>query len=214
MHTDDERFASTLDGTRLSVGGSIYSDSAAHAPTPEGEAPSPWALSHSGLKPISRLSSDARMARIIPDSHHRHMLRYCSTFARNFIRSDYNFCAAKMTVARGGKVRAIEQAFKSAEEWYSKALAWLLQHAGRESTIHYSTIEVEIPTALAGRLIRLLNEYDNVWRLSMGSVMSELLQPEARQTLLLNAEKRLAMIRQACIPDTDRFDRDGTLLED
>lgn len=214
MHTDDEHFPSTPNGSRLSDGGNPYSAGDIPPPAPSDAEPSQWARALSGLTPIARLSGDTRMARIIPDSHHKHAIRYYSQFAREFIRGDYNFCAAKMTVARGGKVRAIEHAFKAGEEWYRKSVAWLLERSGREYRVIAATIEVDIPTALAGRLVRLLNEYDNVWCLSMGAVMSELLQPEARNSLLINARKRVEMVHQACIPDSAKFDHTGTLLDE
>src|SRR5438067_1118482 len=50
----------------------------------------------SGLKPIERLTSDTRIARINPESDTTTVLRYSSQFARDYIRSDYNFCAAKI----------------------------------------------------------------------------------------------------------------------
>src|SRR5262249_9817690 len=75
---------------------------AASAPKADVDSPPPIAAASygtaTGLKPIERMISDTRLERIIPNSDASTLLEYSSQFARTFIRSDYNFCAAKVTV--------------------------------------------------------------------------------------------------------------------
>src|ERR1700741_3761493 len=103
--------------------------SPAHVATPGSAPPGDAPLSNEptgpGLKPIERLTSDSRIARIIPQSDTRTILKYSSRFARDFVRSDYNFCAAKVTVARNGKLLALDAAFRATDEWLTKAIAWI-----------------------------------------------------------------------------------------
>ncbi|WP_320534289.1 DUF1845 domain-containing protein [Robbsia andropogonis] len=168
----------------------------------------------SGLPEIQRLSGDSRLARITPHSHVTHTIGYCSRFAREFIRSDYNFCASKLTLARGGKLRAIEASFKSTEEWINKTLDWLSTRTSRTMAMTYDRIELNIPHPLAGRLIRLLNEYDTIFERSASAVFSDMLDGESRNNILRNAERRIGKIHLVCQPDNDRFDFDGTLFEE
>lgn len=166
--------------------------------------------SGSGLKPIQRLISDSRIDRIVPESNAATHLQYCSQFARDFIRADYNFCAAKVTVARGGKVRALDKAFRESGEWLGKALTWIEQHPTRSFPLEHEVIELKITHPLAGRLVRCLTQYDRIFVRSMEVLLAGKIQPHERETLLLNAGKRLKHIVQVCIPDNNEYLSDGT----
>ena len=48
---------------------------------------SPYAAIESGLKPLTRLTSDDRIARIVPDTHAQTELAYYSKFAPEFLRA-------------------------------------------------------------------------------------------------------------------------------
>jgi hypothetical protein len=183
----------------------LVATSPAPAPTPES--------SGTGLKPIERLTSDSRIAKIVPQSDSRTVLKYSSLFARDFVRSDYNFCAAKVTVARNGKLRALDIAFREASEWFTKAIAWVEKHNAREFPLAHEEIELVVTHPLAGRLVRCLTQYDRLFIRSMEAVMSQKIQPTDRETILANAEKRIKHIVQVCIPDNDQYDFDGTRRE-
>ena len=196
----------------------------AHAPqslangdTPGGvaaaDAPPSNEPTGTGLKPIARLTSDTRIARIIPQSDTRTILKYSSLFARNFVRSDYNFCAAKVTVARNGKLKALDAAFRATDEWMTKAIAWIEKRNARSFPLASEEIELIITHPLAGRLVRTLTQYDRLASRSMEAVFSQKLQPEERVTLLANAEKRIRHIVHVCVPDDDQYEFDGSRRE-
>jgi hypothetical protein len=166
-----------------------------------------------GLKPIERLTSDTRIDRIIPDSDTVTVLRYSSQFAREFIRSDYNFCASKIAVARGGKVHAIETALRDASEWLRKATAWVEKHNARPMTLPHEVIELKITRPLAGLLVRCLTQYDRLFVSTLEAVLAEKIQGTDRETILANAAKRIRQIGQVCIPNNDQYDFDGTRRE-
>lgn len=162
-----------------------------------------------GLKPIARLTSDSRIERIIPTTDSRTVLQYSSRFAREFIRSDYNFCAAKVAVSRNGKLRALDRAFREADEWFSKAISWVEKHNARSFPLAHEEIELIVTHPLAGRLVRCLTRYDRIFTHSMEAVMSQKIMPNDRANLLANAERRIRQIVQVCIPDNDQYDIDG-----
>ncbi|MFM0700718.1 DUF1845 domain-containing protein [Paraburkholderia sediminicola] len=169
--------------------------------------------SGSGLKPIDRLTSDSRLARINPESDARTVLRYSSLFARNYIRSDYNFCAAKIAVARGGKVRALETALRETSEWLRKTEQWLLRHEARPIELPHDLIELTITRPLAGLLVRCLTQYDRVYARATERVVRGKITGEDRARILNNAERRLKQIVQICMPDNDQYDFDGERRE-
>lgn len=170
--------------------------------------------SGTGLKPIARLTSDSRIEKIIPESNARTVLRYSSQFARDFIRSDYNFCASKMAVARKGKVRALDTALRETSEWLSKAIAWVEKHNARELRMEYEEIELTITRPLAGSLVRCLTQYDRLWvRTLEAQLARKFATDDAREIALANAEKRIRHIRHVCMPDNDQYAADGSRLE-
>jgi hypothetical protein len=118
---------------------------------------------HGGLRPIKRLTSDDRLARIHPETLAKTELLYYSDFARTFVRSDFNLCAAKMTVARGGRLLALEAEFHTAEAFFSKALAWANRLHGRSTGLEPERVTLEIKHPMSGRLVRLLTIYDRLF---------------------------------------------------
>lgn len=167
------------------------------------------ATAGSGLKRIDRLTSDSRLSRINPESDAKTVLRYSSQFARNYIRSDYNFCAAKIAVARGGKVRALETALRETSDWLRKTEQWLLRHQVRPIELPHDLIELTITRPLAGLLVRCLTQYDRVYARATERMMTGKITGEDRARILDNAERRLKQVVQICMPDNDQYDFDG-----
>jgi hypothetical protein len=167
----------------------------------------------SGLKPIARLTSDSRVARIVPESDAVTVLLYSSQFARDFIRSDYNFCAAKIAVARGGKVRALETALRDTADWFRKTNEWIARHDARGIELPHETIELTITRPLAGLLVRCLTQFDRVFVGTFEALLAEKISSTDRANILANAEKRIKHVVQVCMPDNDHYDFDGTRRE-
>jgi len=213
--TSDPDFPpSNLDGILLPDAGSNTALGAAVVPLlaiVPAVAPPPTGT---GLKPIARLTGDSRIDRIVPESNARTVLRYSSQFARDFIRSDYNFCASKMAVARKGKVRALDMALRETADWLTKAIAWVDKHNARELRMEYEEIELTITRPLAGSLVRCLTQYDRLWVRTLEVQLARKFATEdARQNALANAEKRIRHIRNVCIPDNDQYAADGSRLD-
>ena len=172
--------------------------------------PSKAVESQSGLKPIQRLTSDDRLAKINPSTLARTEFMYYSRFVRDFVRSDYNFAAAKMAVARNGKLRAIENEFRVADAWLSKTVAAISKRHQRVMPVSAEKIELEIKHALSGRLVRLLVQYDRLFIGTMRCQMARTVSARERQSILEAAEARINQIPFLCIPDADQFASDGT----
>ncbi|RZF23605.1 DUF1845 domain-containing protein [Paraburkholderia sp. UYCP14C] len=164
------------------------------------------------LRPIKRLTSDDRLARIHPETLAKTELLYYSDFARTFVRSDYNFCAAKMTVARGGKLLALEAEFHTAETFFRKALAWANRLHGRRTGLEPERVTLEIKHPLSGRLVRLLTIYDRLFLKTMEALAGRSVMAHERKAALDAAAARLKQIPQLCIPDNDRYAPEGVLL--
>jgi hypothetical protein len=173
----------------------------------------PKLKSVSGLKPIERLTSDTRVARIVPESDTATVLHYSSQFARDFIRSDYNFCAAKIAVARGGKVQALQTALRDASEWLRKTSEWIARHDARPIEMLPEKIELVITRPLAGLLVRCLTQYDRIFVGSIAALLAEKITSTDRANILANAEKRIRHVVQICMPDNDQYDFDGERRE-
>ena len=170
--------------------------------------------SESGLRPLSRLTSDSRLARINADTLAETELPYYSKFTREFLRSDFNFAAAKMTVARGGKLIAIEAEFRAAEAFFKKALDWANKLPGRRTPVQPEMVTLEIKHAMSGRLVRLLSMYDQLFLKTMEALMLRSVTAQTRQAALEAAEIRVKQIPFLCIPDNNRFAPEGVLLPD
>lgn len=171
------------------------------------------AAHQSGLKPIKRLTSDTRLAKIIPQSHAAFEVQYCSLFVREFIRSDYNFCAAKVTIARGGKVKALDAGFRQTEEWLRQTIEWLDAKPSRTLPVSYETIQVTVTHPLAGRLIRLLSQFDRIFVKSMEAKAGLKISSGDCDNIMTNASKRVKNIARLCEPDNDRYHPDGKLRD-
>ncbi|SAK86523.1 hypothetical protein AWB75_05843 [Caballeronia catudaia] len=176
--------------------------------------PSNESAAESGLPPLSRLTSDSRLARIHAETLAQTELPYYSKFAREFLRSDFNFAAAKMTVARGGKLIAIEAEFRAAEAFFKKALDWANKLPGRRTPTQPELVTLEIKHAMSGRLVRVLSMYDQLFLKTMEALMFRSLTPQTRQAALEAAEIRVKQIPFLCIPDNNRFAPEGVLLPD
>lgn len=176
--------------------------------------PSSESAAESGLRPLSRLTSDSRLARINADTLAQTELPYYSKFAREFLRSDFNFAAAKMTVARGGKLIAIEAEFRIAEAFFKKALDWASKLPGRRTPTQPEMVTLEIKHAMSGRLVRILSMYDQLFLKTMEALMLRSVTSQTRQAALGAAEIRVKQIPYLCIPDNNRFAPEGVLLPD
>lgn len=186
---------------------------AAQGGAPAAPAPLTAVPSGTGLKPIERLTSDTRYAKIIPDSDQLTELRYCSLFTRNFVRSDYNFCASKISVARGGKQIALEVALRETSGWFTKAIAWVEQHGARHLPWPYETALLEVKRPLTGQLVRCLSQYERLFKRAAEARKENHFGADRCAAMLANAEKKLKHIAQVCIPDNDQYDFDGTRRE-
>jgi hypothetical protein len=173
---------------------------------------SPDAATESGLKPLARLTSDDRIARIIPDTHAQTELAYYSKFAREFLRAHYYFCSAKMSVARGGKRAAIEEEFRIADEWFKRALAQTNKLPRRSLGIKSERVTLEMKNALSGRLVRLISIYDVIFVRTLEGLFLGAVSAHQRKSALAAAEARLNQFPFICKPDNDRYAPEGVLL--
>jgi hypothetical protein len=165
-----------------------------------------------GLKPLTRLISEDRIGRIVPETSTKVEVSFSSVFTRRFLHDDYNFCAAKCSVARDGKVRALDEAFREAEEWFGRVNEWLLWKNQLEFAIGYETVVLEVPNALAGRLLRLLNQYDKLSSATLFAQIGRSISGTERDTQLDIASRRINVIHALCIPDNFRFADDGSRI--
>jgi len=165
-----------------------------------------------GLKPLTRLISEDRIGRIVPETATKVEVLFSSVFTRRFLHDDYNFCAAKCTVARDGKVKALDEAFREAEEWFARVNEWLAWKNQLEFAIGYESVVLEVPNPLAGRLLRLLNQYDKLSSATLFAQIGRSISGTERDTQLDIASRRINTIHALCIPDSDRFADDGSRL--
>ncbi|TPQ30620.1 hypothetical protein [Cupriavidus pinatubonensis] len=165
-----------------------------------------------GLRPIARLGSDERLARIQPETDSRAVITYCSTYVRDFVARDYNYCAAKFTLARGGKLKALDLAFREAEEAFAKALSWLESRPSLDIHLLTDKQSVELKHPLSGRLVRLLNQHDRIFSLSLCAMTAGGISPQDRDNATEHASRRISLIHAACMPDNDQFAPDGTRI--
>lgn len=178
----------------------------AQADTPEQAKPD------TGLKPITRLISEDRIGRIVPEMSTRVEVSFSSVFTRRFLHDDFYFCAAKCSVARDGKVKALDEAFREAEEWFARVNEWLAWKNQLEFAIGYESVVLEVPNALSGRLLRLLNQYDKLSSATLFAQIGRSISGTERDTQLDIASRRINTIHALCIPDSDRFANDGSRL--
>ncbi|KAF7962402.1 hypothetical protein AWV80_22175 [Cupriavidus sp. UYMU48A] len=115
-------------------------------------------------------------------------------------------------MARDGKVRALDEAFREAEEWFGRVNEWLLWKNQLEFAIGYESVVLEVPNALAGRLLRLLNQYDKLSSATLFAQIGRSISGTERDTQLDIASRRINVIHALCIPDNDRFADDGSRI--
>ncbi|QET04008.1 hypothetical protein FOB72_17800 (plasmid) [Cupriavidus pauculus] len=168
--------------------------------------------SPAGPRPIQRLLSQDRVSRIIPDTNSTAVLSYCSDFVRDFLRSDYLFCTAKMSVATKGKILALDNRFRDANAWMDEKLTWARRLRPRLISLRYDTREVVVTHSLGGRLVRLMNQHDQLFANVLGAYMGGKIDAAEKDNALLGAGRHIRAIHRLCIPDNDRFSRDGTLI--
>lgn len=167
----------------------------------------------SGPKPIQRLLSQDRVSRIIPDTDSGTVLTYCSDFVRDFVRSDWNYCTSKMSVATKGKILALDTRFREANAWMDAKLAWSRSFRRRNVSLRYDKREVVVTHSLAGRLVRLLNQHDQLFANVLGAYMARNIDDVQKDDALIGAARHIRAIHRLCIPDNDRFSRDGKQLD-
>ncbi len=175
-------------------------------------APNERTAPDTGLEPITRLISADRISRIVPETATKVEVSFSSVFTRRFLHDDYNFVASKCSVARGGKVKALDEAFREAEIWFTRVTEWLATKNQLEFSIGYESVAVEVPNALAGRLLRLLNQYDKLSSATLFAHVGRSISGAERDTQLDIASRRINIIHTLCIPDNDRFADDGSRL--
>ena len=117
-----------------------------------------------------------------------------------------------MTLARGGKLLALDAEFRVAEAFFKKALAWANQLHGRNAAISSESVTLEIKHPLSGRLVRLLTMYDALFVKTMEALFARSCHAASTQAALDSAEARIKQIPFLCIPDNDRYAPEGLLL--
>ncbi|CAM2158301.1 conserved protein of unknown function (plasmid) [Pararobbsia alpina] len=164
------------------------------------------------LKPIDRLTGDARLAKIIPNSADIHEMSYHSKFVRGFIKAHWSFCAAKFTVARRGKVKALDNAFREAETWFKAADAWISEHPKIMMHLVSDRFPLEVTHPNCGRLMRLMTSYDKLFADTTFALLQRSILNTDRERALAAAERRFLRIRRLCEPDPSKFTNDGQLI--
>jgi len=165
----------------------------------------------SALKPLVRKSGEGRLARIEPATRDAHQLVYKSPFVRNFLRGDYNFCAAKIPLARDGKIKAIDNKFLEIENWFTSANRWLSGKPQRPFELESDSADVQVTHPLVGRLIRVLMQYDSIFGCTIFALMANSITADDRRNTLETIENKIKALKSLCIPEPTRFDADGNL---
>ena len=175
--------------------------------------PSAHPSPNDGPKPIQRLLSQDRVSRIVPDTDSGTVLTYCSDFIRDFVRSDWNFCTAKMSVATKGKILALDTRFRDANKWIDERLAWSRAFRRRSISLRYDKRDLFVTHSLAGRLLRLLNQHDQLFANVLGAYLAGNIDAAQKDDAMAGASRHIRAIHRLCIPDNNRFSRDGTLVD-
>ncbi|WP_231586613.1 hypothetical protein [Cupriavidus basilensis] len=165
-----------------------------------------------GLRTIERFNSDDRIARIVPDTATGAIATYYSTFARDFLDANFYFCSAKFSVGRGGKVKALDIAFREAEDWFEASLADWEARNQIQFAVASREIQVQITHPLAGRLLRLVRQYDRLFSVSLFCSAARSVSGSEREQILNAAARRISQIHRLCMPDNDKYAPDGSRL--
>ncbi|MGN8554323.1 UNVERIFIED_CONTAM: hypothetical protein OHV15_17225 [Microbacterium sp. SLM126] len=91
-------------------------------------------------------------------------------------------------------------------------MEWIGNKDQVEIPLFYESREVQVSHSFAGRLLRLLMQYDRLFAETLYGLNCESIPADARENTTAVAAKRIKAIQQLCIPDTDKFAPDGTLL--
>nr|WP_147309687.1 hypothetical protein [Cupriavidus taiwanensis] len=177
------------------------------------DPPPDSAASNTGPKPIRRMLSEGRVAKIVPQTDSGTEVSYCTDFVRNFLRSDYNFCTAKISVASKGKILALDDAFRQAQEWMDARLQWIESKPRRHLSLEFHHRQIVVTHSLAGRLIRLLNQHDRLLHRTLGAYIAQSISDAEKDAAVVGAAKHIRAIHHLCIPDNDRFGPDGQLIK-
>jgi hypothetical protein len=164
----------------------------------------------SGLKPIDRLTGDSRLERIIPNTIATYSLPYHSQFVRGFIHDHWSFCAAKLTVARRGKVKALDIAFRDADDWFKASLAWIAGKSQRKVHLQADTFDLNVTHPYCGNLMRLMTNYDKLSAATLFALVSLSISTDERASKLEDGQQRFKRIHTLCEPDTSLFNDDGS----
>lgn len=190
-------------------------DAPRHATTTSGDAHHDVVTSKhqsdSGLKPLERLTSDDRISRIVPTADYGTDIEFYSVFVREFLRAHYNFCASKMTLARGGKKIALDLTFRESEKWMSKAIKWSRTLDFQRVAMFPDTISVSVTIPLAGRLINLLIDYDELFVTLTAAAFCGAITSDVRDGTLRNAGSAVDAVQYICMPENDLFDAAGII---
>ncbi|RWA55722.1 hypothetical protein AU476_06360 [Cupriavidus sp. UYMSc13B] len=157
--------------------------------------------------------SEGRVAKIVPQTDSGTEVSYCTDFVRNFLRSDYNFCTAKFSVASKAKILALDEAFRDAQEWMDAKLQWIERQPRRHVSVKFDQRQIVVTHSLAGRLIRLLNQHDRLLYRVLGAYMAQVISDAEKDDAILGAARHIRAIHRLCIPDNDHFTADGKLIE-
>lgn len=169
-------------------------------------------IAASGLRPIERFNSDERLSRIVPQTDSGALASYCSKFARDFLDANLYYCSAKFTVARGGKVKALDEAFREAEAWFDAMVRSFSERHQIEFALAYIDIPVKITHQFAGRLLRLVRMYDRLFAATLFCSAAGSVSGSEREDVLQRAARQISHIHLLCIPDNDKYAPDGARL--
>lgn len=177
------------------------------------DAPPDSSDANAGPKPIRRMLSEGRVAKIVPQTDSGTEVSYCTDFVRNFLRSDYNYITSKFSVASKGKIIALDEGFRLAQEWMDARLQWIESKPRRYLSMTFDHRQIVVTHSLSGRLIRLLNQHDRLFHRTLGAYFAQSISDAEKDDAIVGAAKHIRAIHHLCIPDNDRFAPDGQLIE-
>ncbi|WP_123957986.1 hypothetical protein [Cupriavidus necator] len=177
------------------------------------DAPSDSTASDTGPKPIRRMLSEGRVAKIVPQTDSGTEVSYCTDFVRNLLRSDYNYITSKFSVASKGKILALDETFRAAQEWMDAKLQWIERQPRRHLSLRFDQRQLVVTHSLAGRLIRLLNQHDRLFHRALGAYMAQSITDTEKDEAIFGAARQIRAIHRLCIPDNDCFSPDGKLID-
>ncbi|AQV99419.1 hypothetical protein BJN34_36715 (plasmid) [Cupriavidus necator] len=157
--------------------------------------------------------SEGRVAKIVPQTDSGTEVSYCTDFVRNLLRSDYNYITSKFSVASKGKILALDETFRAAQEWMDAKLQWIERQPRRHLSLRFDQRQLVVTHSLAGRLIRLLNQHDRLFHRALGAYMAQSITDTEKDEAIFGAARQIRAIHRLCIPDNDCFSPDGKLID-